>query len=109
MTEDATIGELVKLCDASDLAPGEGMTVRAGGRDVAVFNVGGEYFAVDDECPHEGGPLGQGMVFDGTVSCPWHFAEFDLATGESLDDIAPCDVESYRVVVEGGEVRAELP
>lgn len=109
MTEDATIGELVKLCDASDLAPGEGMTVRAGDRDVAVFNVDGEYYAVDDECPHEGGPLGQGMVFDGTVSCPWHFAEFDLATGESLDDIAPCDVETYRVVVEAGEVRAELP
>jgi nitrite reductase/ring-hydroxylating ferredoxin subunit len=71
--------------------------------------VDGEFHAIDAECSHEGGPLGQGMVFGHTVSCPWHFAEFDVRTGESLDDIAPCDVDSYRVVVEDGEVKAEIP
>lgn len=108
-TEQTETGDLVKLCAASELGPGEGMTVHAGDRDVAIFNVDGEFYALDDECPHEGGPLGQGMVFDETVSCPWHFAEFDLRTGESLDDIAPCAVETYRVVVRDGDVLAEIP
>lgn len=109
MTGETETGDLVKLCDASEIPPGEGMTVHAGDRDVAVFNVGGEFYALDDECSHEGGPLGQGMVFGGTVSCPWHFAEFDIRTGESLDDIAPCAVETYPVEVRDGEILAELP
>ena len=75
---------------------------------MAVFNVDGDYHALDNDCTHEGGPLGQGMLFGSTVSCPWHFAEFDVTTGESLDDIAPCDVETYPVTVEDGVVKAEL-
>lgn len=109
MTGETETSDLVKLCDASEIPPGEGMTVHAGDRDVAVFNVDGEFYALDDECTHEGGPLGQGMVFGETVSCPWHFAEFDITTGESLDDIAPCAVETYPVEVRDGEVMAELP
>lgn len=106
--KERTIGELVELCPASELEPGEGTTVHAGDRDVAVFNVDGEFYALDNACTHEGGPLGQGMLFGSTVSCPWHFAEFDVTTGESLDSIAPCDVASYPVTVEDGMVKAEL-
>lgn len=82
--------------------------VHVGDRDVAVFHVDGEFHALDNTCSHEGGPLGQGMLFGSTVSCPWHFAEFDVRTGESLDDIAPCGVESIPLVVEEGVVKAEL-
>ena len=106
--KERTIGELVELCRVSDLEPGEGTTVHAGDRDVAVFNVDGEFYALDNACTHEGGPLGQGMLFGSTVSCPWHFAEFDVTTGESLDSIAPCDVGTYQVTVEDGVVKAEL-
>lgn len=77
-------------------------------RELAVFNVDGEFYVIDNECTHEGGPLAQGMVFDHAVSCPWHFAEFDLRTGESLDEIAPCGVEAYPATVEGGMVKVEL-
>lgn len=105
---EATIGKLVRLCEASELNPGEGKAVQAGDREIAVFNIEGEYHAIENQCSHEGGPLGQGMVFGSTVSCPWHFAEFDVTTGESLDEIAPCGVRSYDVVVEDGVVKAEI-
>lgn len=85
------------------------MTVRAGGREIALFNVNGEFHAIDNTCTHEGGPLGEGMVQGTTVSCPWHYAAFDVTTGESLDPIAPCGVRTYPVVVEEGVVKAELP
>lgn len=82
------------------------MTV--GDREVAVFRVEDEFYALDNACTHEGGPLGQGMLFGTSVSCPWHFAEFDVRTGESLDEIAPCGVETYPTRVEEGVVVAEL-
>ena len=82
------------------------MTV--GDREIAVFRVEDEFYALDNACSHEGGPLGQGMLFGTTVSCPWHFAEFDVTTGESLDEIAPCGVETYATTVEDGVVRVEL-
>ena len=82
--------------------------MQAGNRDIAVFNIDGDFYAIENECTHEGGPLSQGMVFGSTVSCPWHFAEFDVTTGESLDEIAPCDVRTYEVVVEDGVVKARI-
>lgn len=92
----------------SELNPGEGKAVQVGEREIAVFNIEGDFYAIQNECTHEGGPLGQGMVFGCTVSCPWHFAEFDVTTGESLDDIAPCGVRTYEVVVEDGVVKAVI-
>lgn len=99
---------MVELCEVSDVPEGEGATVSVEDREIALFHVEGEFYALANFCSHEGGPLGQGMVFGTTVSCPWHFAEFDLRTGESLDDIAPCGVETYPTVVEDGVVKAEL-
>lgn len=96
------------LCEASALGPGEGRVVRAGRHEIALFNVDGEYHALDNACPHEGGPLGEGIVAGGTVTCPWHFAEFEIASGASLDPIAPCDVETYPVIVEDGMVKVDL-
>lgn len=106
--EERATGELVELCEASELEPGEGRSIRAGQHEVALFNVDGEYHAIDNHCTHEGGPLGEGMVEGRTVICPWHFAEFDVTTGASLDAIAPCDVRTYPVVVEDGVVKADL-
>ena len=82
--------------------------MQAGDRDIAVFNVDGDFYALENRCSHEGGPLGQGMLFGSTVSCPWHFAEFDVTTGESLDEIAPCGVRTYEVVVEDGTVKVRI-
>jgi len=70
------------VCKTSDCPPGEGREVVAGGRLVALFNVDGEYFALDGVCPHQGGPLGKGAVQGCIVTCPWHGWQFDVRSGE---------------------------
>jgi len=107
--EEWQIGSWTTLCPTSRVLPGEAEIFQAGDREIALFNIEGEFHAIDNHCTHEGGPLGEGMIFGSTVSCPWHFAEFDVTTGESLDEIAPCDVETYAVRVVEGEVQVEVP
>lgn len=98
----------MELCRVEDVPPGEGTSVRSGNREIAVFNVDGTFYAIDNTCTHEGGPLGEGSLIGTTVSCPWHYASFDVTTGESLDPIAPCGVRAYPVEVENGVVKARV-
>jgi nitrite reductase/ring-hydroxylating ferredoxin subunit len=109
---------------AADLPPGTRKRIEAEGRAIAVFNVRGEYFAINDRCPHEGGSLCTGRLSALTVSkepgayewtredefirCPWHGWEFDLRTGRSVCDPKTMRVRLYDVHVEhGGELVAE--
>lgn len=103
------MGRRVAVCSVDEVRPGQGTTVRAGEREIALFNVEGQFYAIDGTCTHEGGPLGEGTLMGTTVSCPWHYAAFDVTSGESLDPIAPCGVASYPVDVEGDRVVVEVP
>lgn len=102
------MGRQVAVCEADEVRPGRGTTVRAAGREIAVFNVDGEFYAIDAVCTHEGGPLGEGTLMGTTVSCPWHYAAFDVTTGDSLDPIAPCGVESHPVQEDDGRIMVEI-
>lgn len=82
--------------------------IEARGREIAIFNCGGEIFALDNECTHVGGPLCDGEIEGGKVVCPWHGAEFDIRTGRALAPPAEEDVKSYRVVVDDGVVKVEI-
>ena len=62
----------VKVANAADLQPGQAMSVTAGDRRVALFNVGGTCYAIDDTCTHRGGPLSEGALEKDVVTCPWH-------------------------------------
>ncbi len=104
---------------AADLPPGARLIVTIHGREIGVFNVAGEYYALLNYCPHRAGPLCQGrvrplVVADGVYSlhheregeilkCPWHQWEFDIRTGRALAD-QTLRVRTYRVVEEAGEV-----
>jgi len=99
---------LHKITTINDLPPGSARAVEVAGRRIAVFNANGIFHAIDDECPHEGGPLSEGLVGDGCVTCPWHGAEFDLRTGKVLTPPAVEDVRSYNVVVSGDDVCVEI-
>ena len=79
------MSEFIKVAKTADLASGQGMVVEVEGRAIALFNVNGEYFALDNVCPHRGGPLESAPVEDGCVRCPWHGYRFDLRTGVSTD------------------------
>lgn len=95
---------LVPVCDLDELGPGGARLVQAGDREIAVFNVDGSFYAIENLCPHSGGPLVEGTL-DGTrVICSWHYATFDLETGESLDSISRYDVDTFPVRVREGRI-----
>jgi 3-phenylpropionate/trans-cinnamate dioxygenase ferredoxin component len=80
---------------------GNAVRVNIDGTLVAVFNVGGELYAIGAVCPDEGGPLEEGEVEDLRVTCPWHGSVFDLKTGKVLSPPARKDVPTYDVRKEG--------
>ncbi len=95
------------VCRVSDLAGGEGRTVEIGNKLVAVFCVAGEYFAIDDVCPHMGASLSGGYVEKGIVTCPWHAWRFRLADGAWADN-PRIKIGCYSVRVEGDQVQVQL-
>lgn len=88
---------------ADSLSPGEGRTVFLRGREYALFNLDGEFHAIDNECPHRGAPLGAGNLENGKVHCPLHGWTFDAKTGACVTRLG-CDVKSYPTKIEDGEV-----
>jgi nitrite reductase/ring-hydroxylating ferredoxin subunit len=75
---------------------------------VALFNVGGRIFATSNICLHRGGPLGQGMLTDHEVMCPWHAWTWDVRTGENTAN-PTLRMETYEVKVEDGAVLVSVP
>lgn len=95
--------QFLRVADASALPPGERLVVALGRYDVAVFNVDGEFFALENVCPHQGGPMADGWIEGTTITCPWHAWCFDLRTGKmTLGDFA--SIPRFAVVVEQGAV-----
>ena len=95
--------EFVAVARVDDVAPGTGKAVVVGDREVAVFNVGGTFYALDNTCPHQGGPLADGWIEHAQVTCPWHAWTFNLADGSmTLGDFA-C-VDAFDVRIQGGAV-----
>ena len=98
----------IKISSLSDLPEGALIEIEHGGRPYAVCNVAGAVRVLDGVCPHQGGPLGQGALEEGVVTCPWHGFQFDSATGkcEFDDDLS---IPVYPVRVEEGAILADLP
>ncbi len=98
----------ISVGKSSDLPAGEGRMVDAAGKALALFNVGGTYYAIDNTCAHRGGPLGEGDLDGAIVTCPWHGWRWDVTTGANANNPAirvPC----FPVMVEQGEIFVELP
>jgi len=87
----------------SDFEEGQGKAVPIEGRMVAVFRQGGEWFAIDDFCPHMGASLAEGYVQDHTVTCPWHAWRFCIKDG-TWEDNPRIKIDSFEVKVEGDDV-----
>ena len=85
-----------KVALLRDFPPGSAREVKFAGKSIAVFNVDGEFFAIGNECTHDGASLSEGAVSDGCVVRPWHGAEFDLRSGKVLTPPAVEDVETTR-------------
>ena len=103
------MGELVRVASVRDIPPGPAKVVEVVGEPIAVFNVGGKFYALNNTCLHRGGPLGEGFVNDSelTVECPWHGWTYHLETGETIFDPNQ-KVKTYPVKVQGTDVFLEL-
>jgi nitrite reductase/ring-hydroxylating ferredoxin subunit len=105
------MGELtdkhVHVAALADLEEDRCLAVRVDGHNLALFAHGGQVYAVDNRCPHMGFPLNQGTVRDGILTCHWHHARFDLASGGTFDQWAD-DVRAFPVEVRDGEVWVDL-
>ena len=94
----------ITVARTDELAPGQGKLVEVKQKRIALFNVGGCYYALDDRCPHRGAPLSEGELAGETVVCPWHGAVFDLATGNVIQPPAAGRVATYDVRLNGEEI-----
>ena len=97
----------VRVARVAEVPEGTGKAVQANGRAVALFNVAGNFHAVDGICPHQGGPLGEGYLQGTVVTCPWHFWQFDVVKGHA-PDFPEAGITRFPVKVENGDVFVEV-
>jgi nitrite reductase (NADH) small subunit len=101
------MSQLVRICGKGELPQaGEAKEFNAGSRTLCIANIDGVFRALDNECPHRGGPLAEGMIEDGKVICPWHGWSFDPATGATSDSQERVAV--YPLSLEGEEVFVKI-
>jgi nitrite reductase (NADH) small subunit len=99
--------EFVPVGRVSDFAPGAGKMVNVAGRHVALFRLGDEFFALDNMCLHRGGPLCDGDIKNGVVTCPWHFWSYEIRTGTMVQD-PRVGVSKHEVRTDGDQVSVRL-
>ncbi len=99
------MANFIKAASITDVAIGSMKTLNISGKRIAIANVDGEFFAVDDTCSHEQCSLGTEGILDGSlITCGCHGAQFEVTTGKVLSLPAPTDIASYQVKVEGSDI-----
>jgi nitrite reductase (NADH) small subunit len=91
----------------ADVPVGAVHEIQVAGKAVALANVGGKFFAINNTCLHRGGPLGEGSLQGKTVTCPWHGREYDVTTGKLLQNPS-MGVACYTTEVRGEEVFVDI-
>jgi 3-phenylpropionate/trans-cinnamate dioxygenase ferredoxin subunit len=105
MTNKVT--DFITVGTTDEILSGERIVVEIGRKWVAIFNVDGEYFAIEDRCTHDDGPLAEGTLDGYIIECPRHGACFDIRTGKVLSPPALVDVPSYKVRLQGDEIQID--
>ncbi len=99
--------DFITVAKVADLKPGQAKMILAGGHQIALFNVRGNFYATSNVCLHMGGPLGDGDLSDNVVSCPYHGWEYDVKTGECITS-PTLKVQTYPVQVNGEEIQVAI-
>ena len=102
------MAEWVKVAEVGEPTPGEKKQIDLDGVEVALFNIDGEYYAIEDLCTHDGAPLAGGKFAGDEVTCPRHGARFNVKTGAALCMPAFEPVDTYTVKVEGNDILVEV-
>ncbi len=102
------VSRFVSVANVTDTAPGTISVHDVEGKRIALCNVNGRYYAIDDVCTHDGGPLDQGVLEGDLVECPRHGAKFDVTSGRAVVFPAVRPVQTYPVQIEGDNVRVDV-
>jgi len=97
----------IKVASKNEIEPGSSKVIEVQGQAIALFNVDGQFYAIDNTCAHRGGPLGEGMVEGTDVICPWHAWEYDVTTGECKTNPGVTQ-KKFNVKVEGEDILVEI-
>jgi nitrite reductase (NADH) small subunit/3-phenylpropionate/trans-cinnamate dioxygenase ferredoxin subunit len=99
---------LIAVARLGEVPTGECLSVEVEGLGVALFNVGGTIYAMDNTCPHAGGPLGEGTLAGHLVKCPWHGWRYDVRTGERPEN-PEIKVACFPVEIDGDLIKIRIP
>jgi nitrite reductase/ring-hydroxylating ferredoxin subunit len=100
--------ERLDLCSTSDVAPGSALKVEIGDLILAVFNVDGEFYVIDDTCTHGPGSLSEGYIEDDVVECNFHNGQFNIRTGEVVSPPCMIPIKTYAVSLVDDRVTIEV-
>lgn len=104
------MSEYVKIATVGEVPPNGRKLVEVDGVRIALFNLNGDYYAIEDVCTHDGGPLVEGEIINGhEVKCPRHGARFDIRTGAALSLPAFEPTTAYDVYIQGDDLLIESP
>jgi nitrite reductase/ring-hydroxylating ferredoxin subunit len=102
------MSKFVPVAKKSEIPDQSAKCVQVEGRSIALFNLGGQFYAIDDTCSHVGGPLSGGLIQGEEVECPWHGARFHIATGKVTLNPATRDVTTYSLRLNGEDIEIEV-
>ena len=97
------MADFVRVAAVSEVEPGKVKPITVNGKTIALCNVGGTFYALDNVCVHRGGPLGEGHLDGNKLECPWHGWQYDVTTGTLAMDPGT-KVPTFEVKVEGSDV-----
>ena len=98
----------IELCSAAEVEAGTALRVESGELALAVFNIEGEFYVIDDQCTHGPGSLSEGYIDGDVIECNFHNGQFNIRTGEVVAPPCMVPVKTYPVVVEDGKVFIEV-
>ena len=102
------MAEFVKVAKANEIESGQARLVDVKGKQIALFNIDGQFFALNNTCPHRGGPLAAGEISGHEVTCPWHGGTFDIRTGDVVGPPPQHAVARYGVRVTDTDIEIEI-
>src|SRR5512147_1556349 len=108
-TFDDSKVEYLEIAPASELPSGERLFVEAEGKSIVIFNIANQFYAIDDVCTHDDGPLGDGDLEGYNIVCPRHGGEFDVRTGKAVQLPVVVDIAAYPVKVADGMIQVGIP
>ena len=99
------MAEFVRVAGRGDVPAGEMLIVEIEGEEIVLANVDGQIYAFGNGCTHRGGPLGEGLLEDDEVECPFHQGRFNVKTGDAVQEPPTEPVPTYEVQVDGDDIR----